>query len=97
MELDWDIPGQDALEEMIKDHRCKVCGHEAPEGSPELEFLKNKLANYIKHLHESRQKIDEQMTEAEKPLFPFNYLNELKALSTSLGGVKEREIVQLKW
>lgn len=79
MELDWDIPGQDALEEMIKDHRCKVCGHEAPEGSPELEFLKNKLANYIKHLHESRQKIDEQMTEAEKPLFPFNYLNELKA------------------
>lgn len=36
------------------------------------------------------------MTEAEKPLFPFNYLNELKALSTSLGGVKEREIVQLK-
>lgn len=96
MELDWDIPGQDALEEMIKDHRCKVCGHEAPEGSPELEFLKNKLANYIKHLHESRQKIDEQMTEAEKPLFPFNYLNELKALSTSLGGVKEREIVQLK-
>ena len=51
-------------------------------------FLKNKLANYIKHLHESRQKIDEQMTEAEKPLFPFNYLSELKALSTSLGGVK---------
>ena len=95
-ELDWDIPGQDALEEMIKDHRCKVCGHVAPEGSPELEFLKNKLANYIKHLHESCKKIDEQMTEAEKPLFPFNYLNELKALSTSLGGVKEREIVQLK-
>lgn len=95
-ELDWDIPGQDALEEMIKDHRCKVCGHEAPEGSPELEFLKNKLANYIKHLHESCQKIDEQMTEAEKPLFPFNYLNELKAFSTKLGGVKEREIVQLK-
>lgn len=43
MELDWDIPGQDALEEMIKDHRCKVCGHEAPEGSPELEFLKISL------------------------------------------------------
>ena len=96
MELDWDIPGQDALEEMIKDHRCKVCGHEAPEGSPELEFLKKKLANYIKNLHESRQEIDEQMAEAEKPLFLHNYLNELKAISTSLGGVKEQEIVQLK-
>jgi len=95
-ELDWDIPGKDALEEMIKDHRCKVCGHEAPEGSPELEFLKKKLENYIKHLHESYKKIDEQMTEAEKPLFPYNYLNELKAISTGMGGIKEREIVQLK-
>ena len=42
-ELDWDIPGPQVLEEMIQDHRCKICGHSAPEGSPELEFLKRKI------------------------------------------------------
>lgn len=32
-ELDWDIPGPQVLEEMIQDHRCKICGHPAREGS----------------------------------------------------------------
>lgn len=95
-ELDWDVPGPQVLEEMIQDHRCKICGHEAPEGSPELEYMKERLANYYKHLEEKAKRIEEQVAEAEKPLFKFNYLNELRALSTSLSGENQREIVQLK-
>jgi DNA sulfur modification protein DndD len=95
-ELDWDIPGPQVLEEMIQDHRCKICGHPAPEGSPELEFMKQRLANYYKHLEDKNKEIDEQVKEAEKPLFQFNYLSELRTLSTTLSGENQRELSQLK-
>jgi DNA sulfur modification protein DndD len=95
-ELDWDIPGPQVLEEMIQDHRCKICGHEAPEGSPELEYMKQRLANYYKHLEDKSKQIDDQVEEAEKPLFKFNYLNELRSLSTSLSGERQHELTQLK-
>ena len=95
-ELDWDIPGPQVLEEMIQDHRCKICGHSAPEGSPELEFMKQRLANYYKHLEEKNKIIDKQVKQAEKPLFLFNYLNELRSLSTILSGENQRELTQLK-
>ena len=95
-ELDWDIPGPQILEEMIQDHRCKICGHEAPEGSPELEYMKKRLANYYKHLEEKSKQIDDQVEEAEKPLFKYNYLNELRTLSSDLSGERQRELIQLK-
>jgi len=95
-ELDWDIPGPQVLEEMIQDHRCKICGHVAPEGSTELEFMKQRLANYYKHIEEKTRKINEKVEETEKPLFSFNYLNELRTISTSLSGERQREIIQLR-
>lgn len=94
-ELPWDIPGIEVMKEMIRDHKCKICGHPAPEGSPELEYMKKRVTDYEAHL-EQRIKENEAEMEQRKPLFPYNYLNELRALSTSLGGERERDVVQLK-
>ena len=39
-QLPWFIPDIDTMKEMLEEHRCKVCGTSAPEGSAPYNFMK---------------------------------------------------------
>ena len=82
--LPWDLPDLQTMQEMIDEHICKVCGSPAPEGSDAYNFMVRKLEDYKRHL-EAQKKENEKKIE-DKPLFPNNYINEIRNLGISLGG-----------
>ena len=82
--LPWDLPDLQTMQEMIDEHICKVCGSPAPEGSDAYNFMVKKLEDYKRHL-EAQKKENEKKIE-DKPLFPNNYINEIRNLGISLGG-----------
>ena len=63
------IPDEKTMREMLDDHICKVCNTPAPEGSPQYEFMKRRLEDYLASIHQNE--------EEEETLFPMNYINEL--------------------
>jgi len=71
------IPGEDTMREMLADHVCKVCGTEAPEGSPQYEFMLRRLNEYLATLNPKEE-------EEEAPLFPSSYIEELHRRSVVL-------------
>lgn len=72
------IPGEDTMREMLADHVCKVCGTEAPEGSPQYEFMLRRLNEYLATLN------PKEAEEEEIPLFPSSYIEELHRRSVVL-------------
>lgn len=72
------IPGEDTMREMLADHVCKVCGTEAPEGSPQYEFMLRRLNEYLATLNPKEEE------EEEVPLFPYAYIDELHRRSVVL-------------
>lgn len=82
--LPWDLPDLQTMQEMVDEHICKVCGREAPEGSPAYEFMVNKLENYKRHLEAQKKATEEKLN--SQPLFPNTYINEVRNLGISLGG-----------
>jgi len=87
-QLRWDIPDQATMEEMIEEHICKVCGHPAPEGSPEYNFMVARLEELKKH---------NNPTEPEKvePLFKNDYIDALQTLSNSLCGYDIQQVTNV--
>ncbi|PZX54038.1 AAA family ATPase [Algoriphagus chordae] len=75
--LSPNIPDKISMQEMIKDEFCKVCGREAKEGTEAFDFMVKKLNSLIES-----QKPTEK--EAEKALFPNNFLRELEQKSNNL-------------
>lgn len=63
------IPDEKTMREMLNDHICKVCNTPAPEGSPQYEFMKRRLEDYLASIHQNEEK--------DETLFPLNYINEL--------------------
>ena len=75
------IPSKAIMEEMLRDHICKVCNTEAPEGSKQYEFMIKRLEEYLKSQAYKEEK--EEDTTNQEPLFKKDYTNRLVNLSVS--------------
>jgi DNA sulfur modification protein DndD len=72
------VPSKSHMQEMLKDHICKVCNRPAPEDSDAYKFMLNRLEDYI------RSQSPTPETETEKlELFKYDYINRLFNLSVS--------------
>lgn len=94
-ELPWYLPNEETMEEMLRDHVCKVCGTPAPEGSRAYEFMMNKLNEYKKHIAAKLQMEEEKATAEQKQLFISGHIEELHNMSIRLGGTREAQIAHL--
>lgn len=91
--LPWNLPDKDTMQEMIDEEVCKVCGRPAPKGTPAYDFMVEKLNQYLRKVEEEAHK---RMAEAEeKPLFPNDYIDELRTRSIQMGGDTEKWIAQI--
>lgn len=90
--LPWYLPDQSTMEEMLRDHICKVCGREAPEGSDAYEFMANKLAEFKAHTEQEARK--KQRNVEESP-FKSKHVEEINNLYISLGGSGQEELAQI--
>ena len=79
-----------SMQEMIDDEVCKVCGRPAHKGTPEYEFMVNKLNEFLAN----SQKKD-NIKKEEKPFFPYYYVEEMDKISNRLGGWNEKEIAEI--
>ncbi len=91
--LDNFIPDGETMQDMIDDHICKVCNRIAEEGSDAHNFMKEKLALYMKSI-EAKNKATQE--ENEKQLFLNSYIEELQNINVTLGGSNIAEIADLK-
>lgn len=87
------IPDGETMQEMIDDHICKVCNRIAEEGSDAHNFMKEKLALYMRSI-EAKNKAAQE--EEDAVLFPKSFIEELYNVSVSLGGSRIQEITGLK-
>lgn len=84
-QLPWFIPDIKTMEEMLSEHRCKVCGTEAPEGSEQYKFMLHRLQEAIKTKKGGAEMDNETKISIPTP-FVNNYINPLRQHSISLYG-----------
>lgn len=87
------IPDGETMQEMIEEHICKVCNRIAEEGSDAHNFMKEKLALYMKSIEAENKAIQK---EDEKQLFTNSYIEELQNINFALGNSNIAEIANLK-
>ena len=91
-QLPWFIPDIKTMQEMLNDHRCKVCGTEAPEGSAPYIFMQKRLQEAIS---KKKGKIEKEEVEEKAPtLFVNDFINPLRRHSISFYGF-DTEIEQI--
>lgn len=88
--LPWYVPNKETMQEMIDDEICKVCNRPAHKGTPEYEFMVNKLNEFLAN-SQAKSKSEEE----EKPYFPNHYVEEIDKISNRLGGWNEKEIAEI--
>lgn len=89
--LPWNLPDKETMQEMIEEEVCKVCGRPAHKGTPEYEFMCNKLNEYLAHVTtEATRNI--KTADTENTLFPNSYIDELHSRQIKLSGDTEQEI-----
>lgn len=89
--LPWNLPDKETMQEMIDEEVCKVCGRPAHKGTPEYEFMCNKLNEYLAHVTtEATRNI--KTADTENTLFPNSYIDELHSRQIKLSGDTEQEI-----
>ncbi len=87
--MPWNLPDKETMEDMLKDHVCKVCGREASEGSEAYLFMRDKLNNYLRHIQESAKTAAKKDS---KPLFPNSFIDELHNRQIQMSGEDEQRI-----
>jgi len=91
--LPWNLPDKDTMQEMIDEEVCKVCGRPAPKGSDAYNFMVEKLKQYLQKVEEEAHK--KLTIEETKPLFPNEYIDELRTRSIQMGGDAEKWVAQI--
>lgn len=91
-ELPWYLPDAQTMEDMIKDHICKVCNREAPEGSEAYNFMVRKLEDYKRHAEAKLKRELEENRIDEQELFLSDHIEKLHNMSVSMGGVRQSEV-----
>lgn len=91
-ELPWYLPDQETMEEMIRDHVCKVCGRPAEEGSEAYHFMMHKLEDYKAHVEAKMRREQEKKEIQSQSLFQNDFIEEIHNISISLSGSREAQI-----
>lgn len=91
--LPWNLPDKETMQEMIDEEVCKVCGRPALKGTPEYNFMVAKLNTYLQKIEEEAYKHMEKAE--EKPLFSYEYIDELHTRSIHMSGDNEKWVRQI--
>ena len=94
-ELPWYLPDQETMEEMLRDHVCKICGRVAEEGSEAYRFMRYKLEQYKAHVEAKLKRDLERESLESQELFSSNYIEELHNFSMSLSGSQEAMVANI--
>lgn len=86
-ELRWDIPDKQTMEQMIAAQKCWVCGHDAPIGSPEYEYMVARLEEYNKRTAPAKP-----VEEKEESCFIGSFVEDLHTMSLRMDGMETRMI-----
>ena len=86
-ELRWDIPDRQTMEQMIAAQQCWVCGHPAPIGSAEYEYMVRRLEEYKKMITPVEQPEGE-----EESCFVHSFVNELHTMSIRMDGLEAQMV-----
>lgn len=93
-QLPWFIPDIETMKEMLNEHRCKVCGTEAPEGSAPYLYMQKRLQEAISQKKGKIVEEEEKKEEHAPVLFVNDYINPLRRHSISFYGF-DTEIEQI--
>lgn len=94
-ELPWYLPNQETMEEMIRDHICKVCNRTVEEGSDAYNYMVRKLEDYKRHVEQKLKKEQAQKDIEQQSLFKNEYIENLHNTSIYLSGSNESQISDL--
>lgn len=93
--LPWYLPDQETMEDMLRDHICKVCGREVEENSDAYRFMMNKVEEYKAHVEAKLKKENEKTSLEQEELFHNKFIEEIHDLSLSLSGYRESKIASI--
>lgn len=91
-ELPWYLPDQETMEEMLRDHICKVCGRTVEDNSEAYHFMVHKIEEYKAHVEAKLKREQEKQSLEEQSLFKNDYIEELHSFSISLSGSQEAKV-----
>ena len=91
-ELPWYLPDQETMEEMLRDHICKVCGRTVEDNSEAYHFMVHKIEEYKAHVEAKLKREQEKQSLEEQCLFKHDYIEELHSFSISLSGSQEAKV-----
>lgn len=91
-ELPWYLPDQETMEEMLRDHICKVCGRTVEDNSEAYHFMVHKIEEYKAHVEAKLKREQEKQSLEEQSLFKNDYIEELHSFCISLSGNQEAKI-----
>ncbi len=86
-ELRWDIPDKQTMEQMIAAERCWVCGHPAPVGSVEYNYMVARLEEYNR-----RTDPDKKDEPKDESCFSGNYVEDLHTMALRMDGMEARMV-----
>jgi DNA sulfur modification protein DndD len=61
-ELPWYLPYQETMEEMLRDHICKVCGRTVEDNSEAYHFMVHKIEEYKAHVEAKLKREQEKQS-----------------------------------
>ena len=83
--LPWYIPDIETMKNMVSNHKCLVCGTEAPDGSAAYKHMYDHLMEALNHKQNEEELISSNENDDKvEPLFKSSYIDELHQLSISL-------------
>ena len=86
-ELRWDIPDKQTMQQMIAAEKCWVCGHEAPVGSPEYQYMVARLEEY-----ERRSDPEKDVRQEDESCFISDNVEELHTMALKMDGMETRMV-----
>ena len=91
-ELPWYLPDQETMEEMLRDHICKVCGRTVEDNSEAYHFMVHKIEEYKAHVEAKLKREQEKQSLEEQSLFKNDYIEELHSFSIALSGSQQAKV-----